>query len=302
MILGFFIDESRAERIASRTRPFPGGRVTARAIRSESPYRVHAVAPSCVSPMGIDFLRLSDLPTRCADLDGKQVMRALRSPEAMRELLEHMANVAAPREGATKILVPLCQMGSKRCRWIDGALSIEIVDLEGSRTKILAGVDIGGGARELLFPKLVLEVPWQEFASAVEHAPRLVEPMTSRVKKRSILLAADAETIATVAPPSFAIAEDSWRRSLPPAVRLSLGPPLAMDAPFMGGENELLARARLGAPKAPAVAEDDLRELRALADVAELDDPGEAPRAPRISRAPTKVPPPKKKIAIRKRS
>lgn len=232
-------------------------------------------------------------------------MHALRSLDAMRELLEHMANVAAPREGATKILVPLCQMGSKRCTWLDGALSIEIVDLEGTRTKILAGVDIGGGARELLFPKLVLEVPFQEFASAIAAAPRLIEPMTSRTKKRSILLAADAETIATVAPPSFAIAEESWRRSLPPAVRLSLGPPLAVDVPFMGGENELLARAKLGAPKAPAVADDDLRDLRALTTkpgLVELDDPGEAPRAPRASRAPTKVPPPKKKlIVVRKR-
>jgi hypothetical protein len=242
---------------------------------------------------------LSDLPTRCADLDGKQVMSALRSPEAMRTLLEHMAKVAAPRAGATKILVPLCQMGSKRCRWLDGALTIEIVDLEATRTKILAGVDIGGGARELLFPKLVLEVPWQEFASAVADAPKLVEPMTSRVKKRSILLAADVETIATVAPPSFAIAEESWRRSLPPAVRLSLGPPLHVDVHVTGGETELLARARLGAPRAPAVSEDDLRDLRALA---ELDDPGETPRAPRASRAPTKMPPPKKKIVIRKRS
>lgn len=226
----------------------------------------------------------------------------------MRELLQHMASIAAPREGATKILVPLCQMGSKRCAWLDGALTIEIVDLEGGRTKILAAVDLGGGARELLFPKLVLEVPWQEFASAIANAPRLVEPMTSRTKKRSILLAADAETIASVAPPSFAIAEESWRRSLPPAVRLSLGPPLPVDVPFMGGENELLARARLGAPKAPAVAEDDLRDLRALANFAnlanldELDDPAEAPRAPRASRAPTKVPPPKKKVVIRKRS
>jgi hypothetical protein len=232
-------------------------------------------------------------------------MRALRSPEAMRELLQHMASIATAREGATKILVPLCQMGSKRCVWLDGALSIEIVDLEGGRTKILAGVDIGGGARELLFPKLVLDVPWQEFASAIANAPRLVEPMTSRTKKRSILLAADAETIATVAPPSFAIAEESWRRSLPPAVRLSLGPPLPVDVPFMGGENELLAHARLGAPKAPAVAEDDLRDLRDLANLAnldELDDPAEAPRASRASRAPTKVPPPKKKVVIRKRS
>lgn len=257
---------------------------------------------------------LTDLPPSCAALNGEQVMRALRSPEAMRDLLEHLAHLAAPRSGATKILVPLCQMGSKRCKWVDSALTIEIVDEGGERTKILAGVDIGGGARELLFPKLILEVPWTEFAAAIEAAPRLVEPMTIRVKKRSILLAAEAETVASVAPPSFAIAEDSWRRSLPPAVRRSLTPkalPMEVDVPAIG-EAALLAHARLAPPKAMTVGDADLRVLRSIA---ELDDPADDPASARAargkrasparpSRAPTKkppAPPPKKGVVVRKR-
>jgi hypothetical protein len=217
----------------------------------------------------------------------------------MRELLTHMATLAKPREGATKILVPICQMASKRCTWVDGGLVVEINEMaNGERTKIVVALDIGGGSRELLIPKLDLEVPWNEFASAIETAPRLVEPMKVRVKKRSVLLAVDAELISTVAPPSFAIAEESWRRSLPPAVRRSLAPPVAIDMPHVG-EAELLKGARLKAPAAPIVAEDDLVDLRTLGRVTSVGASTEG----RMSRRPTKKPtsPPKKKIVIRKK-
>jgi len=218
----------------------------------------------------------------------------------MRELLTHMAKLAKPLEGATKILVPICQMASKRCTWVDGGLIIEINEMaSGERTKIVVALDIGGGSRELLIPKLDLDVPWKEFASAIENAPRLVDPMKVRMKKRSVLLAVDAELISTVTPPSFAIAEESWRRSLPPAVRRSLAPPVAVDIPHVG-EAELLKGARLKAPAAPVVAEDDLTDLRTFGRMTAAV----ATTEPRLSRRPTKKPtsPPKKKIVIRKKA
>ena len=76
--------------------------------------------------------------------------------------------------------------------------------------------------RELIFPRLLVTVEYAELVSAVKLAPRLIWPLKFRVRGERMILKRDAP--GTVAPPAFEIAEESLRRSLPPALRASLPP------------------------------------------------------------------------------
>ena len=142
----------------------------------------------------------------------------------MHVLLQHMAQIARPAEGAPKILVPIARMASSDCDWLEGGLRVDITGTA-ETTQIAIAVDLGGGVRELLFPRLSLKVPKSELLRAVKLAPVLVHPMKSRLDKDGrLILSCEAESIGTIPPPTFAISEASIRRSLPPALRRSLPP------------------------------------------------------------------------------
>ncbi len=164
------------------------------------------------------------LPERCVDLKPVQVVRALRSRAAMQVLLQHMARIARPAEGAPKILVPIARMASSDCDWLEGGLRVDISGTA-EKTQIAIAVELGGGVRELLFPRLSLAVPKNELFRAVKLAPVLVHPMKSRLEKDGrLILSCEADAVGTIPPPAFEISEASIRRSLPPALRRSLPP------------------------------------------------------------------------------
>lgn len=165
------------------------------------------------------------LPQRCVDLNEDHIDEALVSVEAMRRLLEHLARIAKPKEGAAKILVAISRIATTACEWLEGALHVEVDELIGT-TEIAVMSDLGGGVRELIFPRLLLDVPHDELVRAVKLAPRLITPLNFRVRGERMILKRNAG--GTVAPPAFEIAEDSLRRSLPPALRRSL-PPIKLD-------------------------------------------------------------------------
>ncbi len=169
----------------------------------------------------------------------------------MQALLQHLAQIARPAEGAPKILVPIARIASSDCDWLEGGLTVEVTG-SGNTTHITVSNHLGGGVRELLFPRLTLEVPKLEFLKAVKLAPVLVFPMKSRLTKEGLVLYCEAEVAGTVPPPSFEIAEASVRRSLAPAIRNSLAPltdhdELKIEMPAIG-EADLLAR---NIPKRP---------------------------------------------------
>lgn len=167
------------------------------------------------------------LPKRCVDLDEDQIDEGLKSVANMRRLLEHMARIAKPSSGAAKILVAISRISTTACEWLEGTLHVEVDELIGA-TEIRVMSDLGGGMRELIFPRLFMAVEYEELVGAVKLAPRLIWPLKSRVQGDCMTLT--RETPGTIAPPAFEIAEESLRRSLPPKLRNSL-PPIRPAAP-----------------------------------------------------------------------
>jgi hypothetical protein len=235
------------------------------------------------------------LPERCVDLTAAQVMDGLRSRSAMRELLEHMADIARPATGAPKILVPIARMASDECDWVGGGLVVEISGT-GSKTTIDVFVEIGG-ARTALFPglpRLVLDVPKEEFVRAAKLAPKLVFPMKSRLVKHGVVLTCEAKKIGVSKAPPFAVAEAAIRKSLPAELRRSLppidpGPSIEVAIPVVG-EAAILKRML---PKGLPVPK--------LDELADIDSGWEETRSSRIpskapARVPSKKPPPRKPL------
>lgn len=163
-------------------------------------------------------------PSRCIDLTLAQVVRGLHSKEKMRALLQHMADVAKPGEGAPKVLVPIARMASTDCTWLGGALTVTITGTS-EATRIQVELDAGGGPK-LLFPRLLLDVPMDEFVRAVKLAPKIVKPMAARFEKGGIVLGCEAAAVGVSKPTAFDVAEAGIRKSLPPSLRRSL-PPIA---------------------------------------------------------------------------
>jgi hypothetical protein len=237
-----------------------------------------------------------------------QVGAALESSGAMGELLFHMAKVARPGQGAPKILVPIARMASNECDWIEGGLTADITS-EPGKTVILVAVELGLGMRELLFPRLKLDVPYDEFDRMLENAPQLVFPMKCKRTKKSIVLTCTEEVVGTLAPPSFASAEADVRSVLPAKLRRSLAP-IAPDAPPSGaggkstklevdigpvGEVAILARLAPKQLRAPKINELDALDVgwdvgaySSTVNTRETKPP--PPRARVPSNAPTRPP------------
>jgi len=241
------------------------------------------------------------LPPRCVDLNEDHIDEALVSVEAMRRLLEHMARIAKPKEGGAKILVAISRIATTACEWLEGALHVEVDELIGA-TEIAVMSDLGGGVRELIFPRLLLAVEHDELVRAVKLAPRLITPLNFRVRGERMILKRNAD--GTVAPPAFEIAEDSLRRSLPPALRRSLPPIKPSLAPSSdrsraaGQSVEGAILARLLPKAAPALVFDELAALDVGWDAgaysstvfARETKPPPPPKTP--SKLPTQPPPP----------
>src|SRR4029078_5457466 len=105
-----------------------------------------------------------------------------------------------PGEGAAMILVALSRIATTACDWLEGGLrggvneGFDATGIEGSE-------ELGGGVRELLFPRLLVGVPFDELVRAVKLAPQLIAPLNYRVKGQQMTLRRSAE--ASVAPPAF---------------------------------------------------------------------------------------------------
>lgn len=223
-----------------------------------------------------------ELPERCVDLNEDHIDEGLKSIESMRVLLTHMARIAKPDEGAAKILVAISRIATTACEWLEGKLHVEVDDILGS-TEIAVSSDLGGGVRELIFPRLLVDVELQELVRAVKLAPRLVTPLKFRVRGDRMILKRDVE--GTVAPPAFEIAEESLRRSLPPQLRRSLPP---IDTNILG---------RIFPRATPTLVIDDANldvgwDFGAYSSTVNTRETKPPPPAKRPSKIPTHAPPP----------
>lgn len=238
------------------------------------------------------------LPKRCVDLTEDHIDDGLKSVESMRKLLEHMARIAKPNEGAAKILVAISRIATTSCEWLEGTLHVEVDEIIGA-TGIAIMSDLGGGVRELILPRLLVAVEQDELVRAVKLAPRLITPLKFRVRGDRMILKRDAP--GTVAPPAFEIAEESLRRSLPPKLRRSLPPIRPSMRPKDEGPISTVEGAILGRlfPKAVrTLVIDDLAELDVGWDVAVYSstlntrETKPPPPAKTPSKLPTQPPPP----------
>jgi len=144
----------------------------------------------------------------------------------MGDLLKAMVEVAKPASGASKILIAIARIARPSVDWIEGSLRVELQESD-KGTKFAIMEDLGGGVRELVYPRFVVKVPLDEFARGLKLAPRVVEPLIVRDDEADgkIILVPKRRGRTTLEPPTFEIAEESLRKSLPPTVRKSLVPP-----------------------------------------------------------------------------
>ena len=133
----------------------------------------------------------------CADLTASHVQRALAITageppprEKALSLLRHMAAVARPSQGATKMLVVLAKMAE--ASWIAGMLEVRVKRAGEGAVAIDVFLDDGIDTTRLL-NGLVVGVPYDEFDATISlHVSRLVplqvkpglEPGTLRLLAR----------------------------------------------------------------------------------------------------------------------
>ena len=190
----------------------------------------------------------------------------------MADLVRDLAAVAQPDSGAPKILIALARLAKPSTDWVDGAIRVEIEPLKNDKTRFTVMEDLGGGMRELVFPRFVVDAPFGEFERSLRLAARAVLPLVITPEPGDRLVLTNKKTRTSAEPPSFELAEDCLRRSLPPTVRKSVAP-AAGAAP------------KVSAPKPPPVPK--LTKVKRASRPAPPDDrPDEAPvlEIPRVAK------------------
>lgn len=163
---------------------------------------------------------------RCWDVTESHLKEAIKSRGAMAELLDKMVSVARPNEGASKILIVLARMARPSCDWIEGSLRVEISAAPHDTTAISVLEDLGGNVHERVFPRYSIPVPLSEIERSIKTAPRVIEPLVVASPKSDtkVIVLTKGKARQTVKPPSFKLAEDCLRKSLPPEVKKDLAP------------------------------------------------------------------------------
>jgi len=184
---------------------------------------------------------------RCLELADRDIASAVADRRMAKALLDQLALVSRPADGAPKLLIVFARLASSEVEWIEGALRIEMVaDAEVTVVEVLS--ELGLGMRERLFPSFKMKVPLDEFARAVERVPHMVAPLAVAMASpgRLVLTAGEAEAgDEAAAAPVVAIGDDSLYGSkrAPSQARSS--------AKFRAGKRATLARGAEAKTKTP---------------------------------------------------
>lgn len=146
---------------------------------------------------------------RCLELSDRDVASALADRRMAKALLDQLANVSRPGDGAPKLLLVFARLAGGEIDWIDGALRVEMVgDADVTVVEVLS--ELGLGMRERVFPSFKMNAPLEEFARAVERVPHMVAPLTiATTGARRLVLTASVDEEEEEATPSVAIDDDS---------------------------------------------------------------------------------------------
>jgi hypothetical protein len=150
---------------------------------------------------------------RCLELSDKDIASAVEDRQLVKALLDQLAKVSKPSDGAPKLLLVFSKLAADAVDWIDGSLRIELAaDGDGTAVEVLT--ELGLGMHERVFPSFRMAVPLEEFARAVERVPHMIAPLTVQQKgPRRFTLAAvtdDMEVSASeLLPEAVAISDES---------------------------------------------------------------------------------------------
>ena len=145
---------------------------------------------------------------RCVEVSERELACAAGSQRACRDLLEQLANVARPREGAPKVLLILGRLAAENCAWRQGPLGVELL---GEGTLSILHIMCGGDAGSLveLFPPMVFDVPLDELAHALDKAPAMIAPLVVQHRSaRRIVLTAPGAPVG--ADPLLSLDDPMW--------------------------------------------------------------------------------------------
>jgi hypothetical protein len=165
---------------------------------------------------------MSDLShiTSCLDVTSDDLNAARASRSAARALVERMAHVARPNQGAAKILHVIATIAE--CDWFEGGLRVEIGgDPDMCVLDVLGELAVGFSER--VFPSIVVGVPLDEIRRAVHLQPRFILPLKLKHDRPSrLVFSAEAESrFSTMPPPEIKVGDEAvtWgRRTRPPAL------------------------------------------------------------------------------------
>src|SRR4051812_5564164 len=104
---------------------------------------------------------------RCLELSDRDIDTAIADRRLAKALLDHLAKISKPGDGAPKLLLVFAKMAAQPVDWVDGALRIDMVgDADVTVVEVLS--ELGLGMHERVFPSFRMSVPLEEFARAVE--------------------------------------------------------------------------------------------------------------------------------------
>src|ERR1700729_1563272 len=131
---------------------------------------------------------------RCLELSDRDVASAIADRRMAKALLDQLAKVSRPGDGAPKLLLVFAKMAAAEVDWIDGGLRGEMVG-EAGVTVVEVLSELGLGMRERVFASFKMGVPLEEFARAVERVPHMIAPLaiSSSTNGRLVLSAAGDE-------------------------------------------------------------------------------------------------------------
>src|SRR5579872_4293893 len=116
---------------------------------------------------------------RCLELSDRDIAGAVAGRDSCRALLERLAEISKPGDGAPKLLLLFARMATSACEWLDGGLRIDIVG-DGDVCVVELMDELAGGLRERVLPAFSMNAPLAEFIAAVERVPHLIAPLTMR--------------------------------------------------------------------------------------------------------------------------
>ncbi len=131
---------------------------------------------------------------RCLELSDRDITSAIADRRLAKALLDQLAKVSKPSDGAPKLLLMFAKIAAQQVDWIDGALRVELVG-DGDSTTVEVLTELGLGMHERVFPSFKMSVPLEEFARAVERVPHMIEPLSiaTSSEKRLVLTATEGE-------------------------------------------------------------------------------------------------------------